>query len=263
MIDAANKFASEFSVTFNPVKTKYVVYSTNNDSVHVPFVFNDCTIERDVSEIHLGNMVGSNINHNNIKQGTHKFIAKANEMFSMFNHVSHNIKYSLFKTNCMPLYGCQLWDISNNDVEVFYVSWRKCIRRLLKLPNRTPCEFLPIICNDFPVDNQIQVRILKFVQSLLLSDNECVKIACKLMFAGSASSVCNSINYICYKFNIQRNFIENANIIQVIQGINNSKLDVHAKVAVIKECMDIRDNLSQCVISRDEAHGLIQELCIS
>jgi hypothetical protein len=42
-------------------------------------------------------------------------------------------------------------------------------------------------------------------------------IASKLVFSGSASSVCNSINYICYEFNILQNLIENANIILIIQ----------------------------------------------
>ena len=41
----------------------------------------------------------------------------------------------------------------------FFVSWRKAIRRMFKLPYRTHSCLLHLIINDLPVDGQIHLRI--------------------------------------------------------------------------------------------------------
>ena len=35
----------------------------------------------------------------------------------------------------MHMYGCELWNITDSDVDKFYVAWRKVKRRIWKLPN--------------------------------------------------------------------------------------------------------------------------------
>ena len=62
----------------------------------------------------------------------------------------------------MSLYGCKLWDVSHRYTNNFFVSWRKAIRRMFKLPYRTHSCLLHLIINDLPVDGQIQLRIIKF-----------------------------------------------------------------------------------------------------
>ena len=35
----------------------------------------------------------------------------------------------------MHMYGCELWNITNSDVDKFYVAWRKVKRYIWKIPN--------------------------------------------------------------------------------------------------------------------------------
>ena len=45
----------------------------------------------------------------------------------------------------MNTYGSQIWPYSKNCPSKFYISWRKAIRRLWKIPCRTHNKFIHII----------------------------------------------------------------------------------------------------------------------
>ena len=78
----------------------------------------------------------------------------------------------------------------------FYTFWRKAVRQIWKTPYNTHCDYLPHICDSLPIEEQIVKRFCKFLHQVMNNDN-IVSILCgKLAFAGSASSVCNNINYI-------------------------------------------------------------------
>ena len=101
-------------------------------------------------EVHLGNVIGTckNATKNVINNATNDFIKRVNVINAQFRSVFCSTKYKLFKTFCMPMYGCELWDFSSKYTEFFYVAWRKSIRLLWSLPYRTHCNLLPIICDD-------------------------------------------------------------------------------------------------------------------
>ena len=102
----------------------------------------------------------------------------------------------------MPLYGSVLWDYSQSSIEQLFVAWRKCVRKLINIPYNTHSAFLPLICNDLPVDCQMHKRVLKFIYCLNESCNLYNKISLQLAINGSQSRMCNTINYVCYKYNI-------------------------------------------------------------
>ena len=94
-------------------------------------------------EKYLNNMIGQNCNiiqlHNNY--GINEFNVKVNMINSHFHFVHNDILYKLFKIYCMPRYVSQLLD---KEINKFYVSWRKAIRKLFDLPYITHCDLLPV-----------------------------------------------------------------------------------------------------------------------
>ena len=42
------------------------------------------------------------------------------------------LAHPVHSTFCMHMYGCELWNITNSDVDKFYVAWRKIKRRIWK-----------------------------------------------------------------------------------------------------------------------------------
>ena len=114
------------------------------------------------------------------------------------------MKYHLFKTFCMSVYGSQLWDFSAPQCERFYTAWRKAVRRLCYLNARTHCNLLPLIVNDDPVHVQLHRRFVNFFSRLLSSTNSCVRILSQLAFE-SGSNVSKSIQFISRKYDFDVN----------------------------------------------------------
>ena len=94
------------------------------------------------------------------------------------------------------MYGCPLWDLTFCYINKFYTFWSKAVRQIWIIPYNTHCDYLPRICDSPPIEVQIVKKFCKFLHQGMNNDNA-VSILCgKLAFAGSASSVCNNINYI-------------------------------------------------------------------
>ena len=129
-----------------------------------------------------------------IQHAVNSFNTSLNGILNYFNSANVTVKYKLFKSFCMPLYGSVLLDLSSNDILKFYSTWRiECLRRLFNLPYKTHSRYLPLLCNDLPVDLQLFLRFNKFMYKLLTSENASVLLAGKLALSGSQSSVGKSV----------------------------------------------------------------------
>ena len=96
----------------------------------------------------------------------------------------------------MPLDGCVLWDFDSDNINRFYVAWRKAIRRLFNISNRTHSRDIHLICIDIPVKVQLYKRFNKFMCTLLSNGDSYAKLAGKLAIEGSNSTVNKNINFI-------------------------------------------------------------------
>ena len=142
----------------------------------------------------------------------------------------------------MCVYGSQLWNFDSSLCEQFYVTWRKCIRRLLSLPPRTHCNLLNLICDDSPVDIQLHSRFMNFIKSCLNdnSDNECVHICIQHVLHGSKSNVCNSLTLMCSKYMIDR-FADNFKTVNIQQQVlRYSDVNSVQKAATIRDFIDLK-----------------------
>eukprot|EP00920_Eleutheroschizon_duboscqi_P024080 GHVT01059809.1.p1 GENE.GHVT01059809.1~~GHVT01059809.1.p1 ORF type:complete len:557 (-),score=-38.71 GHVT01059809.1:104-1774(-) len=258
MLEVAQKFASDYNVTFNATKTKHVLFNDDNTN-NVNVKIGSANIQAISAETHLGNTVGKNYNNVNIKNSIKSFNSRVNGLLANFSHCDINIKYKLFKTYCMPLYGSQLWDISHLDTNYFFVTWRKAIRKILRVPYNTHCALLPYICRDLPVDTQIHSRTLKFLNNIFKcsKNNNCVKTALNLMLDGSKSSISNSVSLLCKKYNVDR--------FNICVLVNPSRYIVDTNLECIalsiREMIDVRDNRAACVLTREEATNWVNALC--
>jgi hypothetical protein len=250
LLSVASKFAKEYNVVFNAQKTKYVYFG--NDKNVGTINFEGVNIVNSKTEKHLGNIVGPHCNLENIIKSKRDLIIRNNEIFHRFKFVKHNVLYYLFKTYCMSLYGCQLWDVSSKDINNFYIAWRKSIRMLFKLPFQTHCNLLHEICCDVPIDFQVHKRIIQFINTISSSNNTCINIAYKLMLNGSNSPVSNSFSFICEKYRLCR---YNSDL-RIIHDKNISPCS-----RTIIDMMNIRDNVCSSIITKDEAIKWIDILC--
>jgi hypothetical protein len=203
MLCICNEFSKEFNIMFNPSKSSLIVH-TPNGPLSTSAIFNGELIQSEKNAIHLGNIVGYIREEEKMSKCVGEFYGKVNLLLSQFGSVNENIRYSLFKTYCMPLYGCQLWNMSSRSINLLFTAWRKCVRRIWQVHPMTHCNLLHLICNDLPVEQQIHKRFLKFLFSILESKNKIIYLCGQLALCGSQSKLGNNINYLCDIYNISK-----------------------------------------------------------
>ena len=133
MLDIASDYAATHSIICNASKCKYLVFGNNGTHIH-SVKFNDVVIFASTWEKHLGDHSDANDSDRHISQAIHLLYFRFNSVMHKFYSATSDLKYFLFKTYCMALYGCQLWNFESVCVDKFYVAWRKYCRRLLDIP---------------------------------------------------------------------------------------------------------------------------------
>ena len=150
----------------------------------------------------------------------------------------------------MCLYGCQLWDFDDKEVKLFYVAWRKTVRRVWNIPQRTHSNFLNYICNDLPIDTQLHVRFIKFIYKIVNSSNICTSLCGKLALHGSMSPTCNSVNKVCYTYNVNKCMFYNCKLNEILGNVKSyhhylTDEAVKRRAVAILEGITLRDNLEK------------------
>ena len=180
------ELSDECHISFNATKSKHTYFSKNkNNSCH-PKAYEPCgniipTVECDK---HLGNIIGQDTFQKVIQASINDLYQNVNMLLALFSNVMMDTSYKLFKTFCISVYGSQLWDFESKQLEGFYTACGKCIMRLLRLPYQTHSCLLHLICNDLPVNAQLQIRCIKFVKSCPNSKSPFVRMCYKLVIWG-------------------------------------------------------------------------------
>ena len=129
---------------------------------------------------------------------------------SQFKLAHHSIKYKSFKSLCSSLYGFLLWDaVSAKSINMFYISWRKCVRQVYKLPYRMHNNLFHLISKNQPIVVQLHPRIMKYVMSSLKSTNSLVRLSTKLCMSGSKSFTYKRIKHIMSIYDLNKFQVNN------------------------------------------------------
>ena len=213
------------------------------------------------SEQHLGYIIGNQVSQECIKSITNDLIKRVNVLSAVFKFTFDETKYFLFKVFCMSLYGSVLWDFSSKHVEMFYTTWRKCIRRLLGLRYRTHNNLLHLICNDIQVDGQLHLHFLNFFVKNLKSDNTCVKLCALLCLRGTYSEASNSLNCITNLYSLEKyNFVD-ISFTNTIINVNSPISADMMSAGAINDVLCMRDQ-NNTNFTSDELNQLLSFLCL-
>ena len=223
------QYGHSHNIVFNPQKSKLLIFGSDIQG----FVIDNNFLTCQPTDKHVGHVIGPSLVDQDIKSKINEMVINTNHLVSTFRNASYDIKYKLFKTFAMPLYGCVLWDYSSVYIEKLFVCWRKCIRRLLSVPYNTHSILLPIICSDLPIECQLHKRVMKFFICLAKSNNIYNNLALQLIVEGSKSRMSNSLNYICYKYGICKYDLSNVQLSQltyVMKHLFSTNVDVDTLV---------------------------------
>lgn len=199
MLLICQDFATEYHVTFNSAKSVSIIIGPENCT---DLIMNNEVVPRSEMAVHLGHFVGKAFNEANIRKAKSAFCLRINGLLAKFMHCSFHTIQLLFSSYCTSYYGCPLWDF--NALSGFPAFWRKCIRRLLRLPYRTHSRFIAPLFNKPDLLTQLRLRFAKFLSSCYNSTNSLVSVCAKLTFQ-SHSVVANNLRDIMSHLNLDHN----------------------------------------------------------
>ena len=164
----------------------------------------------------------------------------------------------------MSLYGALFWDLGSKNTVKFYVTWRKCVRKLMNLPYRTHSRFLPVLCGDISVEYQLFKRVNKIFWNLHKSTNSCLNLCAKLIEKGSCSNFSKSVSHICKSLKLNRfSFgIPPSNFSNILNDKFNMLYSESDFITMgnIKDLLYLRD-VDNSFFSACEINNLLNVLC--
>lgn len=180
MLTICQEFAAEYSVRYNPDKTVCMLFS-KKDLCKPSVELCGIRLKWVESVKHLGTYLDSNMSESTeINKKKHDLVQRVNYILSTLGNCDDKIIKTVFNSKCAHFYGCQSWNLLDKVVKDFQTMWNRCVRRILKLPNCTHTRLLPILLDSLSAYDQIQVRIVKIVQSMLESKNVKVRYLANL-----------------------------------------------------------------------------------
>ena len=260
MLEICTQYGIEYSVLFNPDKTKFIHINNLNCNISPNILLMGKPIETVLFDKHLGFPVGNVNSQYIINQAVNQFTAKVNMVVSHFKCLRYDIMYKLFKTYCMPLYGCPLWDYSAKSIGKFYVAWRKSIRRIFNIPYTTHCALLNEICGDMPVQDQLYIRFINFYRSLLNSNNMLTRACANMALQGSNSAVSNNITIIARHISKSRCEIVNVHKPQFDDVTISDDASVIRDILYTKHCNLFTPTYSS-FLTNDQLNFMLNTLC--
>jgi len=137
-----------------------------------------------------------------LQSGNIFYIGLVNNTLCYFGKLSSSVKYNLFHAYWTSYYECELWSLSNSNVNEFCVAWRKSLRRVWGIPFQTHGVLLPLLSQCLSVLNEICQRSLNFGRSCIRHESTFVQfIALHGLHARSSSLFgCNEV-YCAERFN--------------------------------------------------------------
>ena len=182
MLSICEEYAIEYDVSFNASKSIHVVFRP--DIVHncngVDLTLMGSPIKKVDSAVLLGMHIGKDGITRNLRKATGDLIYRTNILMSRFGTCSSLVLSRLFDSYCTSYYGSPLWGLSDAYLKDFRVAWRKCVRRIWKLNERTHCKYLPYIYAKPEIMVQLYMRFSSFFTTCVLSDNPVVALCSKV-----------------------------------------------------------------------------------
>ena len=111
MISICKAYAYEFSILFNPRKSKLMCFNVNVHNLDITLC-GEKVIHCD-SETYLGVSLNSNITDRAITQTVCSFYQKSNHVIANYSMLDSFSRCKLHTSFCMGLYGSELWNYNS------------------------------------------------------------------------------------------------------------------------------------------------------
>ena len=263
MIKMCESFAMEYQIKFNGSKSKLMLFSRDDNDVHAEINFFNETVELVDSMNYLGFKMSSRIGDSYLDGIIKDFNVKFNIFMGDFQGIKSKLKCDLFSTYCTSYYGSNLCNFHRLDS--LEVQWRKALRRIWIVPNRTHCNLLYNVCKLNPPKVLFLTRFIRYFLTNVLSENSVVKYV--FQSAVKENSILgNNFRYVLHKVNINvqdmtlHELNYNEIYTKIINNWKNSFTENDIRISEhILELIQQRDSLEPHILNKVEVQNIINQ----
>ena len=113
---------------------------------------------------------------------------------------------------------------------------------------------------------QIHVRFLKFIHSVITSDNRNIEMCGKLVLNGSRSTTCENLNYICYIYSLNKLCLNEKKLCHLVRHVHNVdncnfNADLHRIASVVSDMMYLREFPYLSELGMDDIQTILNFAC--
>jgi hypothetical protein len=269
LLDICSHFADSFCLSFNASKSKAIVC---NDQAHSnsPFLLlGENPIPYVSHAIHLGHYIGKDASKCNSNKIVRDMIVRTNSICSNYRFVDTNVMQLLFTSHCTSFYGYQFVDLSECGIQSLDVAWKKCIRRLFKLPPRTRSQYVYHLMNYRPEPRvQLLSRLANFFHHCFTSTNPLVR-TCSVFSQCGFSVVDNNLrellSYCKIDYDIYNSENDSTDMSRLVEANWAAAADpeiLSTSQAIMELCM-MRDGVLDSSLNNDEISQLLSFVCLN
>ena len=120
---------------------------------------------------YLGNTICSHNENVIIDNAITDMNMRVHNLLAKLSHCDSGTLSTLFRTYYINIYGCQTWIYNGNNLDIFYITWRKAIRRVWKIAYRTHNKLVHLINKSCSINAVLEKRSFKFIWTLIHSQN--------------------------------------------------------------------------------------------
>ena len=201
MVGICEEYAKEYDIVFNCKKTVGIQFGNRCNNCVIKLNGNEIKWQRSVK--HLGNIIDqklSDVEDCRFKKSI--LIGNVNKFIVNYSTLKNCSKRKLFQSYCTSFYGSELWSLSSKGLEECCIAWRKGARRIFNMPYKTHSFLVGPLSGQRSIDEMLYRKSLKFVYSVMNSNNSIVAHIGQLIRQSAKSPIGGNIACFRYKFRI-------------------------------------------------------------
>jgi len=273
MLKVCSDYATEFSIMFNPNKTKCMLFRPTGKpvSVYTRFYINGSLIDYVNEWMHLGNIL--DVNQSDSACITHRrtrLIGQINDVLCFFSKLDSFTKTKLLYAYCSSFYGSVLWDLQRIEIQRLCSAWRIALRKVWRVPRNTHCNIVAALSYRLPLYDELCNRTINFHYGCLKSKNCVIRNLANYMICdeGAQSPHGRNIRFICSEFTLSFNAFSNINCHKEVTSLfRRNRYDRlydfdTSRFNVLLEMLMIRDGVVELQsFSNDDVESIINDIC--
>ena len=277
LLAICDNYARQYNMSFNASKSKWLAVVPRRRRVlydrvdQCSFFVGGKRIDFVNSFVHLGHVITAVQNDDDdICKRRADFIGQVNNMTCTFNKLDPFTRYRLFRSYCSSFYGCELWLLSNSHIEDLCASWRKSLRTVWRLPNRTHSFLLHLISDCLPLFDELCKRIINFAPYCLRHESNLVRFVTShgVLYLRGSSILGQNVWFCMHRFKCRLSDVVNWPVTTLIHKFVDKSFDdsMRRSASFLIELLLLRDNtLSLCPaqLSTSQLNQIIKYACIS